>query len=42
VALANQMGGRLTLESDSGRGTTVTLFLPQAETHRAQTYATLR
>ena len=42
VALANQMGGRLTLESDSGRGTTVTLFLPQAETHRAQTYTTLR
>jgi signal transduction histidine kinase len=42
VALANQMGGRLTLKSDSGRGTTVTLLLPQAETVRAQVYANLQ
>jgi signal transduction histidine kinase len=42
VALANQMGGRLTLKSDPGRGTTVTLLLPQAETVRMQTYANLQ
>jgi len=42
VALANQMGGRLTIKSDSGRGTTVTLFLPQAETVRAQAYTNLQ
>ncbi len=42
VALANQMGGRLTLASVSGRGTTVTLLLPQAETTRMQTYSNLQ
>ncbi|MBL8833478.1 MAG: hypothetical protein JNL71_13885 [Rhodospirillales bacterium] len=36
VALANQMGGRLTLASVSGRGTTVTLLLPQAEAAAGQ------
>ncbi len=42
VALANQMGGRLTLKSNSGRGTTVTLLLPQAETLWAQSYHNLQ
>lgn len=40
VALANQMGGRLTLASVSGRGTTVTLLLPQADAQQAQPAAT--
>jgi len=39
VALANQMGGRLTLKSEPGQGTTVTLLLPQAETVRVQAYS---